>query len=502
MKNQEILMDVIGEVDEALVPEPVRPGSRRRIVRRVAIGGVCAAVIACAVFLPMFLSHRPAVVPVGQDATQAQTEAQTEVQIPSVTESAEKGSAALLTAAVYPKAFAYPRDGDFEGYEVWADERLSKIRQAEDYRESFGRFVKDSAEVFLSGEGRENAVYSPLSLYLALGMSAEVTGGNTRQQILSALSQKDMGTLRTEAQSLWESCYENDGMAKCILASSLWTNDKVGYRQDTLDRLSASYYASAFSGDPSDEGYSLSLQSWLDEQTDGLLTDYTSGLRMAPDMMLTLASTVNYSGKWEHPFMADRTRPAVFHAPSGDVTCDFMNTERLTAYYWGDRFASVSLPLENNGEMRLILPDEGVDARELLRDEEALRYMMHFGMDQYENHKTASVTIKIPKFDISDGIDLEDGMKRLGITEVFDSTAADFSPLCDASGLYLEKAEQDTRVMIDEDGCRASSMTVMMAAGAAPPEEFVDFIVDRPFVFEIVSESGIPLFVGVVNDPC
>lgn len=510
MKNKDMLLDAIGDVDGALVPDAARPKSRRRITRRVAFGSVCAAVIACAVCLPILFRQPPAVIPTPQEPSQPQTEmsSASEAQ-PQATEANRPiaGSAKLLTAAVYPPASAYPQDGsgeewDYEAYEAWSDERLAKIRQAENYRDSFTEFVRNSAGVFFGDSDEQNRVYSPLSLYMALGMSAEVTGGSTRQQILGALSQENIDALRTEAKNLWEACYADDGMAKCVLASSLWTNDRMRYRQDTLDTLSSAYYASAFSGDPTDERYSLSLQSWLNEQTDGLLADYASDIRMNPQMMLTLASTVDYSGKWEYPFNEDSTRPAVFHAPTGDVSCDFMNAEQLTGYCWGERFAAISMPLENNGSMRLLLPDEGVSPQELLRDEEALRFMSCKMIDDFENCRYASVTIKVPKFDISSGIDLREGLQQLGVTEMFDGAAADFSPLCDdADGIFVDKAEQDTRVMIDEDGCKAASMTVMMSAGAAPPKEFVDFIVDRPFVFEIVSESGIPLFVGVVNHP-
>lgn len=33
------------------------------------------------------------------------------------------------------------------------------------------------------------------------------------------------------------------------------------------------------------------------------------------------------------------------------------------------------------------------------------------------------------------------------------------------------------------------------------PNDYVNFVLDRPFVFEIMSETGIPIFVGIVNNP-
>ena len=72
----------------------------------------------------------------------------------------------------------------------------------------------------------------------------------------------------------------------------------------------------------------------------------------------------------------------------------------------------------------------------------------------------------------------------------------------DADGIFLDKAQHAARVTIDEEGCTAAAYTVMMAAGTAmPPDEEVDFILDRPFLFVLSSLDGLPLFAGVVNDP-
>jgi serine protease inhibitor len=66
----------------------------------------------------------------------------------------------------------------------------------------------------------------------------------------------------------------------------------------------------------------------------------------------------------------------------------------------------------------------------------------------------------------------------------------------------VNEAKHAARVMIDEEGCTAAAYTVMLAAGAArPPEEKVDFVLDRPFLFVINGQDGQPLFVGIVNQP-
>ena len=99
--------------------------------------------------------------------------------------------------------------------------------------------------------------------------------------------------------------------------------------------------------------------------------------------------------------------------------------------------------------------------------------------------------------------DLSANLKDMGITDVFDPTISDFSPMTDdTSEVFLSQARHAVRVAIDEKGVTAAAYTVMATNGAAaPPEEEVDFSLDRPFVFAITGADGLPLFVGVVHQP-
>ena len=72
----------------------------------------------------------------------------------------------------------------------------------------------------------------------------------------------------------------------------------------------------------------------------------------------------------------------------------------------------------------------------------------------------------------------------------------------DRNDIFLAKAQHDSRVAIDEEGVTAAAYTVMMTAGAGmPPEDEMDFVVDRPFLFVITNQDNLPLFVGIVNQP-
>lgn len=56
-------------------------------------------------------------------------------------------------------------------------------------------------------------------------------------------------------------------------------------------------------------------------------------------------------------------------------------------------------------------------------------------------------------------------------------------------------------IFIERQAVQFKDTVMMMAGAAAPPEEEMDFVLDRPFLFAITGADGLPLFVGVVNRP-
>ena len=123
----------------------------------------------------------------------------------------------------------------------------------------------------------------------------------------------------------------------------------------------------------------------------------------------------------------------------------------------------------------------------------------------WPDQKVAQINLSMPKFDVSSDLDLSEGLKSLGVTDVFDSSVSNFDPLGASTDdpLYVSQAQHAARVKVDEEGCEAAAFTVvtMNPTSAAPPNDEVDFTLDRPFLFAVTGDSGLPLFTGVVNQP-
>lgn len=261
------------------------------------------------------------------------------------------------------------------------------------------------------------------------------------------------------------------------------------------------YYASSYRGQMGSDEFNRALQSWLNEQTGGLLEEQAAQIELDAETLMALATTIHFRAKWSSEFSEGKTEQKTFHAPGGDIPCDFMHQGGTDTYYWGDSFSAVQKRFEGGEAMWFLLPDEGVTPDDLLADPQAMDFLLQKG--EWENSKHLIVNKAIPKFDVVSQMDLCDGLKALGITDVFDDQISDFTPMTrDTDAIFLSQAKHDARVTIDEEGCVAVAYTVMAAAGSAmPPEEEVDFVLDRPFLFAITGYDGLPLFVGVVNQP-
>ncbi len=361
-------------------------------------------------------------------------------------------------------------------------------------------FTEASAEVLIS-EGNENALWSPVNAYIGLSMLAEITDGDSRKEILDLFGVSDIETLRSQVSAVWESVYEDDRNEICTLANSLWLEDGLNYNQDTMNNLAYHYYASVYQTDLGSKSANKAIGNWLNKNTGGMLKDSTDNTVLSPDTVLALYSTLFFQAKWGDEFDSKNNTDGVFHGVTGDTDVTYMNKKLCPMnYYWHDDFSAICLSLKNGSTMWFILPDEGKTTADVLNSEAYGEMVSSSNReDGWENKKDMKVNLSVPKFDVSSTVNIKDGLGRMGVTKVFDMENSDFTAITSDSPVYVAAVNQSARVEIDEKGVKAATYIEIPGAGAAmPPEEIIDFVLDRPFVF-VISKGNLPLFTGVVN---
>ena len=245
------------------------------------------------------------------------------------------------------------------------------------------------------------------------------------------------------------------------------------------------------------EEYNEAFRAWLNEQTGGALEEWVNGMEFSPETVMALVSTLYFKAAWEKEFEKIKNTTGTFYTPNGEIECEFMNnTFNIADYYHLDKFRAMSLEFQGCGKMFFVLPDKGYTPEDLLTDGE-LAELVAFG-GKNSAYIDAKIHLSVPKFDISDKTDLKEGLKNLGVTDVFDSSKADFEMRFGKTS-YVTDATHDVRVVIDEQGCMAAAASILKLPVGVYKE--VNFVLDRPFIFVITGDSGLPLFVGIVNVP-
>ena len=395
-----------------------------------------------------------------------------------------------------------------------AFERVLKNRGA---GEGLGGFFADTI-LHLLGEEEENAVMSPLNIFMATAMLGEVAGGESRQEILKALGVESPEALRQKARGVWELCYYDNGKEKIIPANSLWLSNDWDYHPETVERLAREYYASVFQGKMGDPEYDKLLQDWLDKNTGGLLTERIRQLSFKPETALRLISTLYLQTKWAVPFDPAENRELPFHGSQGEQTATFMHRNDCTRrYLYGDKF--IIIPLTTfEGTVWFFLPDEGISLEDMMREDAFKAFLEEPGDANYYQYNEArdaflprtyrgvtagdsiKINLSIPKLDISSQMDLKESLKALGIRRCLEAGKADYSPLLKGGTAFLQEASHTSRLIMDEEGVTAASYVDYLSGAALPPQEEIDIVLDRPYFFLITSRN-LPLYAGVVNQP-
>ncbi|MBP3315233.1 MAG: hypothetical protein J6M03_05365 [Clostridia bacterium] len=410
----------------------------------------------------------------------------------------------VLSLAKYPEMMQMPKREDYASDDAYYDAeskwRLATQTQARLYTDpkEVLPFFTEASKQILAGSDTENAIYSPLNVYMAIAMLGEMTAGETQKEIFELMGVDTIEGLRHQASSLWTSIYCDNGSSKRIVSNSIWLNEKVKFNQTCIDMLADKYYASSFQGDFESKKYIEKYCQWVNDSTGNMFGVTPNESLFDENSLVQVASALYLETLWKSSFASSNTYNETFHTANGDVSASFMHSRIDDNLHAAEDFYAVSKSLEVGGKVWFILPDEDSSVEEVISDGYFMKYAMGLVGRNCREYK---INLSIPKFDIRSEKSVTEDIKKLGVTEIFES-GADFSPISNNS-LAVGDIMHSARLKIDEKGVIGGAHILVHLYGEPyfPPEEEIDFKLDRPFIFVVTSSAGIPIFVGVVNDP-
>ncbi len=350
-------------------------------------------------------------------------------------------------------------------------------------------------------KSEENALISPVSVIMALAMTANGAKGETLEQIEAVLG-LDMASLNAHYT---KQSFEGNGIK---LANSVWLRNernRLTVNQNFVQTVQNSYGAEVFS-EKFNKKTLDKINEWVSSNTDGLIKNMLN--EIPEDAVIYLINTVLFDAEWENPYsLGDILENQIFTTESGEkqtVTMLCSEQSDLTLFRLG-KAQGVEIPYTNGYSFAAILPDEGVTVEQALQSFTGDDFVKAVAPEEppLVCGTYCPVEILLPKFEFDCSFDLNNALKNLGMPTAFDSAKADFSGMATSTrgNIYIGNVYHNTKIALTEKGTVAGAATVVEFVEEAMPVYNQTMRFDRPFIYVIYeTDTGLPLFVGTVRD--
>lgn len=349
---------------------------------------------------------------------------------------------------------------------------------------------------------KQSPLVSPLSVALALSMTANGADGNTLAQFQEVLG----GGVDLEELNAACAQYLSDyqgllGSSQCRIANSLWKDHSGGIYKDFVSKCRGYYSAQVYEAELSEPRIVDDLNSWVSDKTNKMIPQIIDQ-PFPEETACLLVNALYLKNKWLNEFDPLSTHERDFrHEDGTSQQVEFLSKHDANlSYLQGEGAQGAVLPYDD-GRLAFfaLLPDLYPDSPDF---GEWLNNLERNSLAQLINNREDALFLSfaMPKFTAEWSGSLEKILPELGLEDAFIPGTANFSSLGDnPEGYFINQVIHATKIEVNEKGTEAAAATVVVGdAGAAPPSpEGVTLILDRPFLYGIVDlQNGVPLFLG------
>ena len=351
-----------------------------------------------------------------------------------------------------------------------------------------------------------NKVYSPLSVYMAVSMLTECCDGESETELLKYLNVEDKEELQKINHDIFDYLYFDKYDTYLKIGNSIWFDDTYlsepfEINAEKTDTLAEKYFASSFVRDFASQNDCNEISEWISQNTSGkfkpeILADELDTER------IKIINTITFKDGWTERFYD--TRQGNFKTPDENIDCEFMYENNAGKLSLDDDFAVYTKQFKNGSKMSFVLPETGKTVSDILENKETMQKVLaastSAGLD-------ADVSAYIPKFSTKSNFGLVGTLADAGVSKVFKD--ADIEPIVKNGSTFEEVAVSsivhEAVIDVDDEGCEAAAYTMITIASTCPttpPGRMkYEFKCDRPFIYYISDSSGVPFFMGIINDP-
>ena len=382
-----------------------------------------------------------------------------------------------------------------KAYARTADEGVSVT---DEFKNSFTHFSLTMFRQTLTKD-ESNDLFSPLSAALCLALVNNGANGETRAQ-LENLFGMNTDALNRALYAYTSNLYTADD-CRLTIANSIWMKDNAlqvnpEFLQTNADWFGAQAYAAPF-----DSTTLTDINNWCYNKTTGKIDKILD--QISPMAVMYLINAVDFDAKWQTKYESKHIENGVFHGYGGKDSNVKMLHSQEHRYLIDDN--SVGFTKDYIGfaySFMALLPDEGVDIYEYIDSLNEEKWAGLWNSTKDDVYKYREVHARIPEFSYDVEIPLNDTLKALGVTDMFNPDKADFSGIDATQPLYCDTVKQKAIIEVDRNGTKAAAVTMAgINCMSAAPAEPLYITLDRPFVYALIDNTHkLPIFIGAVTN--
>jgi len=362
--------------------------------------------------------------------------------------------------------------------------------------------IKLFKEVLQAEDPDTNVMISPLSVSLALAMTYNGADGDTKEAMEETLELAGLTTdqINENYKFLIDALSGVDPKVLMNIANSIWYKHTFPVEQDFIDVNMNYYYAEVSSLDFGDPNAVNTINSWIANKTNDLITEVLDFI--PADAVMYLINAIYFKGIWKFEFDEAETEEEPFYLSDGTTKdVPMMVQEETFNYLSNDWVQAVEMPYgQGNYSMIVLLPQTGKTLNEVVEELSNETWNNWLG----DFHKEEKVVIHLPRFKFEYENLLNEELISMGMGIAFDPFNADFSKINPNRQLFISRVIHKSFIEVNEEGTEAAAVTVVEISefSSGPGETCIPFYVNRPFLFAIKEKyTNTIIFIGRVMEP-
>ncbi|KAL9868128.1 serpin B5 [Geothlypis trichas] len=346
-------------------------------------------------------------------------------------------------------------------------------------------FAVDMFKKLCEKDKTANIIFSPLCTSTSLALAYKATKGDTAEQMKQVLHLQDVKDVSFGFQTITSDVSKLSSFFALKMVKRLFVDKSLNPTTDFVNSTKRPFPSELelVEFKEKTEETREKINKSLSELTDGKIENVLNEDSVSDQTQILLVNAAYFVTNWMKKFPEAEIKECPFKVNKTETKpVQMMNLEATfcLGYVKDLNVAILELPcLNKHISMLILLPKEIEDETTGLEKlEKALTPETLLQWTNPSMMANTKVNVFLPKFSVEGDYDLKPLLESLGMTNIFNESASDFSEMCETKGVVVSKIIHKVSLEVNEQGGDSREVP-----GYRILQHKDEFKADHPFIF-------------------